>query len=194
MTLAGSPPGRRRAGDLLPLRERCLRGRSLLLGAGEAQRVDPQLALRGGREAGVAEQPLVVLQEREHLLVLLHRAQVARQLRAQVWHPTATGPSPARPTRTGRTHPSLGLSGSDLHLGDRAHGAAPKRCRSCLSFGHRSDHCTSGRRDVLTNSLDSLSQALSPEQRKPPCGGDARELRDRDSNPNFRNQNPASYH
>ena len=54
--------------DLLPVRECRLRGRSLLLGAGEAQRVNPLLALRRGRKAGVAEQPLVVLQERSTCL------------------------------------------------------------------------------------------------------------------------------
>jgi hypothetical protein len=32
------------------------------------------------------------------------------------------------------------------------------------------------------------------QTKKPPGGGVSDELRDRDSNPNFRNQNPASYH
>ena len=99
-----------------------------------------------------------------------------------------------RATESGRTHPSLGLSGSDLHLGDRAHGAAQKRAARVSRFGHRSDRCTSSGRDPYEILGFTVTSVVGTNNEKPPCGGDERELRDRDSNPNFRNQNPASYH
>ena len=77
---------RRRAGELC-----CARVRAPIFAAaafcwvrGEAHRVKPLLALRLDRESGVAEQPLCVSRKWSTCSVLLHRAQVARQLRAEV--------------------------------------------------------------------------------------------------------------
>ena len=91
-----------------------------------------------------------------------------------------------------------GLSGSDLHLGDRvtaraavSHRAVPARVSR---LGHRSEPTAQDRRASSQN-LGKLSQRVvwSEQRETPPCGGVSR-LRDRDSNPNFRSQNPASYH
>ena len=111
---------------------------------------------------------------------------------------TGTVPSPAGPTESGRTHPSLGFSGSDLHLGDRAHGAARKRPARVSRSGHRSERCTSEAANPYKILGIAVTSVVGANNRKSPLAGARRrsgcELRDRDSNPNFRNQNPASYH
>ena len=90
------------------------------LGPREARRVEPQLPSRLGREAGVGEHPAVLVEEPEHLLVLLQvlRWRVSCALRSALGLRLRRGRQDQ--AESGRTHPSLGLSGSDLHLGDRA--------------------------------------------------------------------------
>ena len=84
-----------------------------------------------------------VSRNRKYLPVLLHRAQVARQLRAQVVRRTGTAPSPAGSTESGRTHPSLGFSGLTSISGTGLTAPREKRAARVSRFGHRSERCTS---------------------------------------------------
>jgi len=126
---------RRELSELAALAKGRLGRGNLCLGAGETRPVDPQLALRLGLEAGVGEHPAVLVEESEHLLVLLQRAQVLVQPCTEVGAgPGLSCSREGKQDQGARTYDddsqgltSISGTGARLHLTPGS--------RSCLSLG-----------------------------------------------------------
>jgi hypothetical protein len=175
------------------------RGEASLRGA------EPNARLVGG--ARVLQEPAVILEEADHRGVLLQRGNVIGELPAEVGRgagvgrnrrgtenessetrdkgfqgmTSAWGTRPGRAPQTGRREraerpPFMSAGSDEPSQASRAHA---DRLRNLHSRCHNRCPC---------DELKTLAR-----QRETPLAGRFR-LRDRDSNPNFRSQNPASYH